>query len=92
MHNTFKQSTAKESKDKEKIDKKWRKAPWNLVQILQISKKWQMQKAKTVCGYDRLKIGRKACKKCELKPGGNCRYTGVRQKNMEEVSGNEGEY
>lgn len=51
-----------------------------------------MQKAKTVCGYDRLKIGRKACKKCELKPGGNCRYTGVRQKNMEEVSGNEGEY
>jgi len=42
MHNTFKQSTAKENKDKEKINKKWPKAPWNLVQILQRSKKWQM--------------------------------------------------
>jgi len=42
MHNTFKQSTAKENKDKEKINKKWPKVPWNLVQILQRSKKWQM--------------------------------------------------
>jgi hypothetical protein len=92
MHNTFKQSTAKENKDKEKINKKWPKAPWNLVQILQRSKKWQIQKAKTVCGYDRWKNGWKVCKKCELKRGGNCRYTGVRQINMEEVSGNEGEY
>lgn len=46
MHNTFKQSTAKENKDKEKIDKKWRKAPWNLVQILQRSKNGKCRKQK----------------------------------------------
>jgi len=52
MHNTFKQSTVIENKNKEKMNKKWTKASWNLVQILQRSKKWQMQNIKTTCGID----------------------------------------
>ena len=55
-------SPRKKIKDKEKINKKWRKAPWNLVQFCKEQKNGKCKKVKTVCGYDRWKNGWKVCK------------------------------